>query len=112
MFSQAMKPPTQRMFLENQKSLVDIGFQVTGNHRMEAKMKNQKFPGRFQQNPRKSLDQKLTPQKIHIINFQALKCPESSKGYIVKPRQFALSPGKESPAYNPTSNQSRDTVVM
>ena len=47
------------------------------------------------------MDQKLTPQKIHILNFQALKCPESIKGYIVKPRQFALSPGKESPAYNP-----------
>ena len=51
MFSQAMKPTTQRMFLENQKSLVDIGFQVTGNHRMEAKMKNQKFPSASNKTP-------------------------------------------------------------
>ena len=50
------------------------------------------------------------PQKkeIPILNFQALKFPESIKGYIVnrftdtrliRTRQFALSPGKKSPAY-------------
>ena len=47
-------------------------------------------------------------KEIPILNFQALKFPESIKGYIVnrftdtrliRTRQFALSPGKKSPAY-------------
>jgi len=39
---------------------------------MGAKIKTQKIPYGFQQNPKKSLDQKLNP-KNPMPNFQALK---------------------------------------
>ena len=43
-----------------------------GDDRMKPKVKTQKNPQGFQQNPKKSLDQKLTPKKSHA-DFVALK---------------------------------------
>ena len=69
-------------------SLVTCGFEMwgprgvlrissDGDARMEPKVKTQKNPKGFQQNPKKSLDQKLTPKKSHA-DFVALK--SSRKG--------------------------------
>ena len=41
-----------------------LGISSDGDDRMEPKVKTQKNPLGFQQNPKKSLDQKLTPKKI------------------------------------------------
>ena len=43
-----------------------------GDGRMGAKVKTRKNPLSFQQNPKKSLDQKLTPKKSHA-EFPSLK---------------------------------------
>ena len=89
---------------------------------MGAKIKNPK-------NPSASNKTQPPPKKeIPILNFQALKFPESIKGYIVnrftdtrliRTRQFALSPGKmpclhffsKFNTIHSTSNQSRDSSV-
>ena len=52
------------------------GFSSDGDDRMESKVKTQKNPRGFQQNPKKSLDQTLTPQKSHVsvnLTFQTHK---------------------------------------
>ena len=41
-----------------------LGISSDGDDRMEPKVKTQKNPQGFQRNPKKSLDQKLTPPKI------------------------------------------------
>ena len=43
-----------------------------GDDQMGAKIKTPKNPSSFQQNPKKSLDQKLTPKKSHA-EFLSLK---------------------------------------
>ena len=53
-----------------------LGFQVTGM--IEWDQKTQKIPKGFQQNPKKSLDQKLTCKKSH------LKVPERGNDYNKK----------------------------
>ena len=53
------------------------GISSDGDDRMEPKVKTQKNPQGFQQNPKKSLNQKLTPKKPHA-DFVALK--SSRKG--------------------------------
>ena len=45
---------------------------IDGDDRMGAKIKTQKDPYSFQQNPKNSLDQKLTPKKSHA-EFPSLK---------------------------------------
>ena len=42
-----------------------LGISSDGDDRMEPKVKTQKNPYGFQKNPKKSLDQKLTPKKSH-----------------------------------------------
>ena len=43
-----------------------LGISSDGDDQMESKVKTQKNPLGFQQNPKKSLDQKLTPKKSHV----------------------------------------------
>ena len=53
-----------------------LGISSDGDDRMEPKVKTQKNPWGFQQNPKKSLDHKLTPQKSHVpvnLTFQTHK---------------------------------------
>ena len=50
----------------------EFGISSDGDDRMEPKVKTQKYPWGFQQNPQKSLDQKLTLQKSHA-DFVALQ---------------------------------------
>ena len=77
---------------------------------MGAKIKNPKNPSASNktQTPPRPPPPAPPKKEIPILNFQALKFPESIKGYIVnrftdtrliRTRQFALSPGKKSPAY-------------
>ena len=49
-----------------------LGISSERDDRMESKFKTQKNLEGFQQNPKKSLDQKLTPKKSHA-DFVALK---------------------------------------
>ena len=49
-----------------------LGISSDGDDRMEPKVKTQKNPSGYQQNPKKSLDQTLTPQKSYA-DLVALK---------------------------------------
>ena len=55
--------------------------QQTGIIKWAAKIKNQKNPSGFQQNPKKSLDQDLAPQKSHaeFPNLNGIQYTAKSK---------------------------------
>ena len=52
-----------------------LGISSDRDDQMEPEVKTQKYPLSFQQNPKKSLDQKLTPKKSHLILWP-LQVPE------------------------------------
>ena len=57
---------------------------------MGTKIKTEKKPRGYQQNPKKSLDQKLTPQKSHA-EFSSLKNLQKALNYITRCALFGYT---------------------
>ena len=70
-----LTPTCEHFFIQYSIPGGVLGISSDRDDQMEAKVKTQKNPEGFQQNPKKTLDQKLTPKKSH-----ADYCGNSSDG--------------------------------